>query len=99
MTRQHRRILRRAAKVDRFFYAKGKDARIAWELLNAKLIEGEVHEDKDGVPVMVVVMGVTLAGRDELAKPFSRLSEWFVHILDIAFGAGLGALFTSLLKP
>ena len=98
MTRRHRKILRRASRLGRFFYAEGKDARPAWELLNAKLIEGETQEDKDGVPLMVVVMGITLAGRDELSKPFSRLTDWLVHALDITLGAGLAALFNWLLK-
>lgn len=98
MTCRHRRILRRAARTEGFFYAKDKDARPAWELLNAKLIEGDTQENEEGVPVMVVVMGITLAGRDELAKPFSRLTDWLVHALDITLGAGLAALFNWLLK-
>lgn len=98
MTRRHRQILRRAAKVGSYFQAEGKDARPAWELLRANLIEGEPVEDKDGVPCMVSVLGITLAGREELARPFSRISEWIVHTLDIALGTVIGAAITKLLS-
>ncbi len=98
MTRKHRRILKQASKVGRYFHAEGDDARLAWELLNAKLIEGEVVEDKDGVPNLVAVLGITLAGREELAKPFSMLIEWLVHMLYMAVGAFIGAVITRLLS-
>lgn len=98
MTRRHRNILKRAAKVGSCFVVEGDDARLAWELLNARFIEGSVVKNRLGTPVSVSVLGVTLAGRDELARPFSRLTEWLVHALDIALGAGLAAIFTKLLK-
>lgn len=99
MTRRHRKILKQSAKVGGgYFLAEGENARLAWELLNAHLIEGNVVKDRFGAPVSVSVLGITLAGREELSRPFSRLTEWLVHALDIALGVGMTTLFNWLLK-
>lgn len=65
---------------------------MAWELLNAKLIEGEPVRDQEGVPIQVVVMGITVAGRDELARRSRQFWGWVFTVLVVAIGTIVGAI-------
>lgn len=88
----HHKILRKAAGTKRYFSVDGNDARLAWELLNAKLIEGEPMLDQEGVPMQVVVMGITVAGRDELSKSRRQFWGWLFTVLAVAIGTIVGAI-------
>ena len=95
MRRDHHKILRMAAETKRHFSVNGNDARLAWELLNAKLIEGEPMQDQEGVPIEVVVMGITVAGRDELARCSRQVWGWVFTVLAVAIGTIVGAIVNS----
>lgn len=92
MTRRHRKILAKASETSRYFKVDGTDARLAWELINAKLIEGEPMLDQDGVPCEVVVMGITVAGREELESRSHNFWRWVLGVLAVAVGTVIGAI-------
>ena len=92
MMRKHHKILRMAAETKRHFSVDGNDARLAWELLNAKLIEGEPMQDQEGVPIEVVIMGITVAGRNELVRCSRQFWGWVFSALAVAIGTVIGAV-------
>lgn len=92
MTRRHRKILAKASETKRYFDADGADARVAWELLNADLIEGETMSDQEGVPIKVVVMGITVEGREKLDSRSRHFWGWILGVLAVAVGTVIGAI-------
>lgn len=98
MTWLHRKLLKKAATTDNVFNAEGADARVAWELLNAKLIEGEPILDQLGLPLKVIVMGITVTGREELSKTSRFFWGWFFSALAVAVGTVVGAIISHTLN-
>lgn len=86
MTRLHRKILKKAATSYGLFRVEGTSSREALELLNAKLIEGEPILDQMGLPVTVIVMGITVKGREELSKRSRLFWKWVFSALSVAVG-------------
>ena len=97
MNREHHKILRKASETKGYFSVDGDDARLAWELWNAKLIVGEILHNEDGGPREVVVMGITVAGRDELDRRSRQFWGWIFTVLAVAIGTIVGAIVNSWL--
>lgn len=97
MKKIHYAILRKASEIDCLFVADGEYARPAWELLNAKLIEGEPILNQESIPVKVIASGITVAGREELAKRTRLFLGWIFGALAVAIGTIVGAIINHLL--
>lgn len=92
MTKRQYDILTSAASINGQFSTNGEDAKLAYELLRAQLIEGEPILDEHGLPARVEVLGITIAGRNLIENRYTRVMDWLLNMLSVAIGSLLTLL-------
>ena len=85
-------ILTRAATINGQFSTDGNEAKLAYELLRAQLIEGEPILNQQGLPVSVEVLGITIAGRNVIENRYTRVKDWLLNMLSVVIGSALTLL-------
>lgn len=90
MNRRRLKLLKLAARSAESFRVFGEDARLAYELSVAKLLDAAVGSGESGLEG--IVYGITIEGREKLAER----NAWWKHLVAVAVQTGISTAIAAV---